>query len=76
MDQLMNGTTSNGHLHGNSALVGTAAHTKFTNGVHEPSQEELEGELPVVGDGQVMLGELASRMAQAIYAELTELAET
>ena len=76
MDQLTNGTTSNGHLHGNSVLVGTAAHPKFTNGVHEPTQDDLEGELPVVGDGQIALGELVSRMAQAIYAELTELAET
>ena len=76
MDQLTNGITSNGHLHGNSVVVGTAAHTKFTNGVHEPTQEELERELTVVGDGQVSLGELVSRIVQTIYAELTELAET
>lgn len=42
----------------------------------QPSQEELESELPVVYDGQVPLGELLSRMAQSIYAELVELAET
>ena len=43
---------------------------------HSPSQEELERELPLVQDGQVPLSELVSRMAQAMYAELTELAET
>lgn len=41
-----------------------------------PTLEQLEHELPVVHDGQVPLGELVSRMAQAIYAELIELAET
>lgn len=71
----MNGATPNGHIHGNPMLqvVSPAVHT---NGIHEPSQEELERELPVVNDGQIPLGELVSRMAQAIYAELTELAET
>lgn len=48
----------------------------YTNGIHEPTLEELERELPVVHDGQVPLGELVSRLAQTIYAELTELAET
>ncbi|KAG1871755.1 mediator complex subunit MED14-domain-containing protein [Suillus subalutaceus] len=38
--------------------------------------EELENELPRVLDGQVPLGDLLSRVAQAIYAELSELAET
>ncbi|KAG1744781.1 mediator complex subunit MED14-domain-containing protein [Suillus lakei] len=38
--------------------------------------EELESELPVVLDDQVPLGDLLSRVAQAIYAELSELAET
>ncbi|EPT02595.1 hypothetical protein FOMPIDRAFT_1035808 [Fomitopsis schrenkii] len=49
-----------------------------TNGYHEPepSVEELERELPVVYDGQVPLAELVSRTVQAIYAELSELAET
>ncbi|EKM54002.1 uncharacterized protein PHACADRAFT_174499 [Phanerochaete carnosa HHB-10118-sp] len=41
-----------------------------------PSIEQLEHELPSVSDGQVPLGELVSRVAQAVYAELTELAET
>ncbi|KAF9220121.1 MED14-domain-containing protein [Gyrodon lividus] len=42
----------------------------------EPTLEQLEMELPVVLDGQVSLGELLSRVMQAIYAELSELAET
>ncbi|KAH7889201.1 mediator complex subunit MED14-domain-containing protein [Phlebopus sp. FC_14] len=48
------------------------------NGLHdsEPTIEQLEMELPVVHDGQVPLGELLSRVAQAIFAELSELAET
>ncbi|EGO25140.1 hypothetical protein SERLADRAFT_414850 [Serpula lacrymans var. lacrymans S7.9] len=46
------------------------------NGVHEHTPEELERELPVVYDGQVALGEVLSRVVQAIYAELSELAET
>ena len=41
-----------------------------------PTLEQLESELPSVHDGQVPLGELVSRIAQAVYAELTELAET
>ena len=44
--------------------------------VQEPTVEQLEMELPVVLDGQVPLGELLSRVMQAIYAELVELAET
>jgi len=51
------------------------------NGLHagcdqEPSLEELEQELPVVYDGQIPLGDLLSRVVQAIYAELLELSET
>ncbi|KIY53083.1 MED14-domain-containing protein [Fistulina hepatica ATCC 64428] len=51
------------------------------NGLHDDDTSEftiqqLEAELPVVHDGQVPLGELVSRVAQAIYAELQELAET
>ena len=42
----------------------------------DPSLEELERELPVVLDGQIPLRELLQRMVQAIYAELTEMAET
>lgn len=52
----------------------------FANGAnhddHEPSVEELQAELPIVYDGMVPLGELMSRLAQAIHAELTELSET
>ncbi|KAG5352189.1 hypothetical protein C0989_003270 [Termitomyces sp. Mn162] len=46
------------------------------HGLHEPSVEELERELPAVMDGQISLGDLLSRVMQAIYAELAELAET
>lgn len=50
------------------------------NGVHpngsvEPSIDLL-AELPVVFDGQIPLGELLSRVMQAIYTELTEMSET
>lgn len=51
----------------------------FTGNGHleqEPTMEQLDMELPVVHDGQVPLGELLSRVMQAIYAELSELAET
>jgi hypothetical protein len=47
-----------------------------SNGYHEPTMEELERELPMVYDGQVPLGDVLSRVVQAIYAELSELAET
>lgn len=43
---------------------------------HERSGDELERELPTVMDGQIPLGDLLSRVMQAIYAELAELAET
>ncbi|KAG8219149.1 mediator complex subunit MED14-domain-containing protein [Butyriboletus roseoflavus] len=44
---------------------------------HEPAVEQLNMELPVVHDGQVGHSEtLLSRVMQAIYAELSELAET
>jgi len=38
--------------------------------------EELEKEMTLVTDQQVSLGVLLSRVVQAIYAELSELAET
>jgi len=38
--------------------------------------EELEKEMPLVTEEQVPLGGLLSRVVQAIYAELSELAET
>lgn len=71
MEYLMNGDVVNG----------TTSHTPLPDGhipgsPHEPPLEELERELPTVHDGQIPLGELVSRMAQAVYAELTELAET
>ncbi|OJT12740.1 Mediator of RNA polymerase II transcription subunit 14 [Trametes pubescens] len=71
MEQAVNGLVMNG----------TTSHLPLPlqNGdlvLHEPSPEELERELPVVTDGQVPLGELTSRLVQAMYAELTEFAET
>ncbi|KAF8995450.1 mediator complex subunit MED14-domain-containing protein [Cyathus striatus] len=52
--------------------------TQLDNIPHDlsPTTEELERELPLVHDGQVPLGELLSRVTQAIYAELVEYAET
>lgn len=44
--------------------------------IEDASLAELEAELPMVYDGQVEMRELLSRMMQAIYAELTEMAET
>lgn len=38
--------------------------------------EELEAELPVVDDAQEYLGDLLSRVVQALYAELLEHSET
>jgi mediator of RNA polymerase II transcription subunit 14 len=46
------------------------------NGYDEPPFELLHVELPVVDDGQVQLSDLVSRVVQACYAELTEMAET
>ena len=45
------------------------------NGVHT-SFDALERELPFVYDGQISLGDLLSRVMQAIFAELSEMAET
>lgn len=42
----------------------------------EPSIEELQRELPIVEEGQIPLREVLQRIVQAIYAELTEMAET
>jgi len=46
------------------------------NGSLEHSVEELQRELFVVSDGQIPLGDLLSRVMQASYAELSEMAET
>ncbi|THH30411.1 hypothetical protein EUX98_g3773 [Antrodiella citrinella] len=76
MEQIPNGGSLNGN--GNHAVWPKREEEQvaYTNGFHELSLEELERQLPVVHDGQIPLGELVSRMAQTIYAELTELAET
>jgi mediator of RNA polymerase II transcription subunit 14 len=71
----MNGESSS------SAVAVNSQHMSATNGVHvngviEPTLEQLEAELPVVMDGQVPLGEILSRVTQAIYTELQELGET
>lgn len=79
MDTKLNGYTNgqtslwpaqdtNGHASSNEILI---------HGLDgEPSIEELEHELPVVGDGQFEMRELLSRVVQSLYAELTEMAET
>ena len=51
------------------------------NGIHpsasdEPTIQDLERELSTVNDGQIPVGDLLSRVMQAIYAELAEMAET
>jgi mediator of RNA polymerase II transcription subunit 14 len=43
---------------------------------HEPTIQDLERELPLVDHDQIPLGDLLSRVMQAIYAELAEMAET
>ncbi|KAF5370780.1 hypothetical protein D9758_002136 [Tetrapyrgos nigripes] len=68
----MNGESSSSAV--NSELM-SAPNGVHINGV-EPTLEQLEAELPVVMDGQVPLGEVLSRVTQAIYTELQELAET
>ncbi|KDQ53591.1 hypothetical protein JAAARDRAFT_39281 [Jaapia argillacea MUCL 33604] len=70
---MMNGVNSSLSTHKN---VPGPSGIGAINGFHEPTLEELERELPVVYDGQVPLGDLLSRVAQSIYAELCELAET
>lgn len=67
----MSGLVSNG-----ASSFDPSRGPSLTNGFHDPTLEELERELPLVQDGQVPLGELVSRVAQGIYAELSELAET
>lgn len=57
-------------------IIAATNGTTLTNGISEPSIEELETELPLVYDGQIPLGDLLSRVVQSIYAELSELAET
>ena len=51
------------------------------NGIHsstsdEPTIQDLERELPIVHDGQIPVGDLLSRVMQAINSELAEMAET
>lgn len=58
-------------VNGNGHDVG-----EYAQSAREPSLEELERDLPVVYEGQIPLGELLSRMAQSVYAELQVMAET
>jgi mediator of RNA polymerase II transcription subunit 14 len=51
-------------------------HNKTNQGGESISLKELERELPVVDDGQIALSDLLSRIAQSVYAEMTEIAET
>ncbi|EJF55792.1 MED14-domain-containing protein [Dichomitus squalens LYAD-421 SS1] len=63
----------------NGRLVNGTSHATLLNGkteAHELPLEVLESELPLVHDGQIPLGELVSRLAQSMYAELVEMAET
>ncbi|KAL1667181.1 mediator complex subunit MED14-domain-containing protein [Schizophyllum commune] len=46
------------------------------NHYEEPAVEDLERMLPDVNEGQVPFGMIVSRVAQQIYAELQEVAET
>lgn len=71
--EAQNSHNANGH---STYPLKTGLVNGFQGEDHEPSQEELESELPVVYDGQVPLGDLLSRVVQGIYAELSELAET
>jgi hypothetical protein len=75
MDQAINGVNLEISVSDKTNISGLANGT-HTNGFYEPSTEELERELPMVYDGQVPLGDVLSRVVQAIYAELSELAET
>jgi len=52
------------------------AFMSHTNGYDEPPIEILERELPMVYDGQIPLAEVLTRVVQACYAELSEMAET
>ncbi|KAL1745364.1 mediator complex subunit MED14-domain-containing protein [Schizophyllum fasciatum] len=69
------------------AVAGVAVPQKINghgngNGYHhdsptaEPAVEDLERMLPDVNEGQVPLGMIVSRVAQQIYADLQEVAET
>lgn len=71
--EAQHGHNTNGH---STHLLKTGLVNGIRGEEYEPSQEELERELPMVYDGQIPLGDLVSRVVQAIYAELSELAET
>lgn len=66
---------------GSSSVISTNGHMKVEEDAlqhvdEEASVEELEREIPFVDEGQIPVRELLQRVTQAIYAELTEMAET
>ena len=68
-------------VNGTAPMLLPPAHTPLqepqVNGFHhDPTIERLEQELPMVFEGQIPLGDLVSRVAQSIYAELVEHADT
>ena len=65
------GSSSAVSTNGNGYVDGDALHDIGD----EPSIEELRRELPNVEDGQIPLREVLQRIVQAIYAELTEMAD-
>lgn len=66
------GSNSVVSMNGNGHVDNIVMH----NGYEEPTFEELQRELPQVEEGQIPLREVLQRIVQAIYAELTEMAET
>ncbi|KAJ4468331.1 MED14-domain-containing protein [Lentinula aciculospora] len=69
-------STSNGMLADKAPAKLNQFNGLHLNGDVEPSLEQLERELPEVFDGQIPLGDILSRVMQAIYTELTEMSET
>ena len=66
---------------GRSSVISTNGHMKVEEDAQqhvdeEISVEELGREIPSVDEGQIPPRELLQRVTQAIYAELTEMAET
>lgn len=78
MDVKVNGILTPNHEESviGPGMMNGHEHAPFESTDEDASLAELEAELPVVYDGQIELRELLSRMMQAIYAELTEMAET
>jgi mediator of RNA polymerase II transcription subunit 14 len=58
------------------SLNGTNSYSSPILDVLDPPVELLEAELPIINHDQVTLSALVSRVVQACYAEMTEMAET